>query len=194
MFNFLQTRPSSPSTTLAKSALDGLRKHNSGWGLEHNSFDERGGPVLFGYSCDLPRISRYADTPEKREMKDTLICFDFQTLALERLCAGKVVFQWPGSSAVKEEIFDQHCSTSMSFVFLVINCSGRNREINPRSSRLVFILPQEQDRHMTTPIDAHSRALHRLRAPPLQVLPPRQPSRTSSNSVPAAFDTHVLTA
>ena len=107
MLNFLRTRTSSPSTTLAKSALDGLRKHNSGWGLEHNSFDERGGPVLFGYSCNLPRISRYADTPKKREMKDTLFCFDFQTLALERLCAGNVVFQWPGSSAVEEAIFDQ---------------------------------------------------------------------------------------
>ena len=112
MFNFLQTRPSSQSTTLAKSALDGLlmnglRKHNSGWGLEHNSFDKRGGPVLFGYSCDLSRIGRYSDTPKKREMKDTLICFDFQTLALERLCAGNVVFQWLGSSAVEEAIFDQ---------------------------------------------------------------------------------------
>ena len=107
MLNFPRTQPSSPSTILAKSALDGLRKHNSGWGLEHNFFDKRGGPVLFGYSCDLPRISRYADTPEKREMKDTLICFDFQTLALERFCAGNVVFQWPGFSAVEEAIFDQ---------------------------------------------------------------------------------------
>lgn len=131
---------------------------------------------------------------EKREMKDTLICFDFQTPALERLCAGNVVFQWPGSSAVEEAIFDQHCSTSMSFVFLVINCGGRNREINPRSSRLVFTPPQERDRHMTTPIDTRSRALHRSHEPPLQAFPPRQPSRTSSNSVPVAFDTHVLTA
>lgn len=100
----------------AKSALDGLlmnglRKDNSGWGLEHDAFDKRGDPVLFGYSCDLPRINRYVGALEKRGLTGTLICFDFQMSALKRLCGDRVVFQSLDPDAVEEAIFDQQETT-----------------------------------------------------------------------------------
>ena len=52
-----------------------------------------GTPVLFGYSCDLPRITRFNTSLNLMERPGTLICFDFQADVLRRYCGGRVRFQ-----------------------------------------------------------------------------------------------------
>jgi len=87
--------------------MNGLRPENSGWGLEHDAFDKDGTPVLFGYSCDLPRVKRFAEALDKRGMRGMLICFDFQKAALKQLCGDHVEFQCIDPDAVEEAVFDQ---------------------------------------------------------------------------------------
>ena len=91
--------------------MNGLRRSNSGWGLEHDGFDKDGTPVLFGYSCDLSRIKRFAEALDKRGANGTLICFDFQMEALRKLCGDHVDFQCIDPDAVEEAVFDQQEKT-----------------------------------------------------------------------------------
>ena len=49
--------------------------------------------MLFGYSCDLPRIARFNTSLDLMERPGTLICFDSQREALERYCSDRVKFQ-----------------------------------------------------------------------------------------------------
>ena len=50
-------------------------------------------PVLFAYSCDLPRIVRFNTSLELTGRTGTLICFDFQLDTLRRFCGDRVRFQ-----------------------------------------------------------------------------------------------------
>lgn len=87
--------------------MNGLHRDRSNWGLEHDAFDKDGTPVLFGYTCDLPRIKRFTEALDKRGMRGTLICFDFQMAALKMLCGENIDFQCIDPDAVEEAVFDQ---------------------------------------------------------------------------------------
>lgn len=60
---------------------------------ENDGFDEDGAPVLFGYTCDLPRIHRFHTGLECNHLKGTIVCFDFQKEVFRRVCGPEVSFQ-----------------------------------------------------------------------------------------------------
>jgi hypothetical protein len=63
------------------------------WRIENDAIDQNGEPVLFGYSCDMPRIVRFNTALELQCKSGTLICFDYQREVLERYCGSRVRFQ-----------------------------------------------------------------------------------------------------
>ena len=71
----------------------GLITGNAGRAIEQDAAEQDGTPVLFGYSCDLPRIARFNTSLDLMERPGTLICFDFQADVLRRYCGGRVRFQ-----------------------------------------------------------------------------------------------------
>lgn len=78
-----------------RSALDDILQQNLsqkrvGWPIDHDAVDESGNPVLFGYSCDMPRILRFDTALELQGRTGTLICFDFQEPVLRRICCQRV--------------------------------------------------------------------------------------------------------
>lgn len=71
----------------------GLITGNAGRAIEQDAAERDGTPVLFGYSCDLPRITRFSTSLDLMERPGTLICFDFQAEVLRRYCGSRVRFQ-----------------------------------------------------------------------------------------------------
>ena len=71
----------------------GLIAGNTGKAIEQDAAEQDGTPVLFGYSCDLPRITRFSTSLDLMERPGTLICFDFQADVLRRYCGSWVRFQ-----------------------------------------------------------------------------------------------------
>ena len=59
---------------------------------ENDGFDADGNPVLFGYTCDMPRIHRFHTALSLHEKSGTIICFDFQERVLRRICGERVSF------------------------------------------------------------------------------------------------------
>jgi hypothetical protein len=81
-----------------RSALDSVLSEDlgaaqPGWMIENDGMDDAGDPVLFAYTCDMPRIGRFNTALELQERFGTLICFDFQEEALRRVCGQRVSFQ-----------------------------------------------------------------------------------------------------
>ena len=81
-----------------KAALDAILSENlnanrPGWLIENDAIEEDGSPVLFAYTCDLPRIRRFDTALELQGRMGTLICFDFQEEALRRVCGDRVSLQ-----------------------------------------------------------------------------------------------------
>ena len=70
-----------------------LSKGSTNWLIEHDAIDEHGCPVLFGYTCDMPRIRRFDDALGLHGLTGTLYCFDFQEPALRRVCGSRVALQ-----------------------------------------------------------------------------------------------------
>lgn len=66
---------------------------NEGLPLENDAIDRDGNPVLFGYTCDLPRIKRFDTALRLQNKPGTLICFDFQADALRRCCGKQIRLQ-----------------------------------------------------------------------------------------------------
>ena len=60
--------------------------------VENDAIDENGEPVLFGYDCDMPRVTRFNSALQLHDRKGTLICFDFQADVLRRFCCENVKF------------------------------------------------------------------------------------------------------
>lgn len=58
-------------------------------------------PVLFGYTCDMPRIKRFANGLEIHGLKGTLYCFDFQEEAIRKVCGPNVDIKCMIFGAVK---------------------------------------------------------------------------------------------
>lgn len=81
-----------------KAALDcilseNLDAHRPGWLIENDAIDEDGNPVLFAYTCDMPRIQRFDTALELQGRTGTLICFDFQEETFRRICGQRVTLQ-----------------------------------------------------------------------------------------------------
>lgn len=70
-----------------------LAERRPDWSVENDAFDGQGDPVLFAYLCDMPRIRRFDTALELHGSMGTLICFDFQENALQRVCGPRVRFQ-----------------------------------------------------------------------------------------------------
>ena len=71
----------------------GLVAGNPGRATEQDAAEPDGTPVLFGYSCDLPRITRFNTSLDLMGRPGTLICFDFQADVLRRYCGSWVRLQ-----------------------------------------------------------------------------------------------------
>ncbi len=66
---------------------------DEGLPIENDAIDGSGNAVLFGYTCDLPRIKRFDTALRLQNKAGTLICFDFQAEALRRCCGEQMRFQ-----------------------------------------------------------------------------------------------------
>lgn len=58
-------------------------------------------PVLFGYTCDMPRIKRFTGALKAHGLKGALYCFDFQVEALSQICGKNVDIRCMDFEAVK---------------------------------------------------------------------------------------------
>ena len=59
------------------------------WSVENDAMDGDS-PVLFAYTCDMPRIRRFHAALEKMDWTGTLFCFDFQVDAMRQVCGQHV--------------------------------------------------------------------------------------------------------
>ena len=82
-----------------------LSKGSTNWLIEHDAIDEHGCPVLFGYTCDMPRIRRFDDALGLHGLTGTLYCFDFQEPALRRVCGSRVALQCIDFDAFEGSVF-----------------------------------------------------------------------------------------
>ena len=60
------------------------------WSVENDAMDGDS-PVLFAYTCDMPRIRRFHAALEKMDWTGTLFCFDFQINALKQICGQRAL-------------------------------------------------------------------------------------------------------
>ena len=81
------------SERLEALLLTDLWEKDEGLPVENDAIDGSGRPVLFAYTCDLPRIKRFDTALRLQNNAGTLICFDFQAEALCRCCGEQVRFQ-----------------------------------------------------------------------------------------------------
>ena len=79
--------PSQPGLVVENDAMDG---------------DD---PVLFGYTCDMPRIKRFDNALHIHCKKGTLYCFDFQEDALRELCGPNVSIRVIDFDAYEGSVF-----------------------------------------------------------------------------------------
>lgn len=93
--------------TLNAILLENLSAARSGWPVEHDGFDEDGMPVLFGYTCDMPRIKRFDTALALHEQQGTLVCFDYQQETLRRICGSRVSLQCIDFTAYTENVFQK---------------------------------------------------------------------------------------
>ena len=73
--------------------LTDLADKDEGMPIEHDGIDKKGHPVLFAYTCDLPRIRRFDTALRLQNKAGVLICFDFQKDALCRYCGKQIEFE-----------------------------------------------------------------------------------------------------
>lgn len=91
-----------------KSVLDGilmqgLTEPRSCGLVEHDAIED-GGPALFGYTCDMPRIKRFIGGLDTHGLKGTLYCFDFQEETMRQICGPNVNIRCIDFEAVRQLI------------------------------------------------------------------------------------------
>lgn len=64
-------------------------------------------PVLFGYTCDMPRIKNFDYALHIQHRTGLLYCFDFQESALRELCGPNVEIQCIDFEAYERSVFHQ---------------------------------------------------------------------------------------
>ena len=84
----------------------GLSGPRPDWSVENDAM-EGDSPVLFGFSCDIPRIKRFSTALELQERTGTLYCFDFQEAALRQICGPNVSIQCIDFETYERGVFHQ---------------------------------------------------------------------------------------
>lgn len=92
--------------TLDSILSEGLSPPQPGLVIENDAMDGDS-PVLFGYTCDMPRIKRFDNALRIHGRTGTLYCFDFQEPALRRLCGPNVEIQHIDFEAYERSVFHQ---------------------------------------------------------------------------------------
>jgi hypothetical protein len=72
--------------------MEGLSEAQQYGHVEHDAMD-RECPVLFGYTCDMPRIRRFNIGLRANRLRGILYCFKFQEEALRQICGPNVEIQ-----------------------------------------------------------------------------------------------------
>ena len=81
------------TTELNHILSENLKERDAGLVIENDAIDENGNPVLFAYSFDMPRITRFTSALQIYGKNGVLICFDFQADILRRYCGEQVTIQ-----------------------------------------------------------------------------------------------------
>jgi len=79
---------------------EGLSEARPNWLMPNDAMDGDV-PVLFAYTCDMPRIRCFANGVRVHGRKGLLYCFDFQHAALRKICGPNVEIQCIDFEAVK---------------------------------------------------------------------------------------------
>lgn len=92
-----------------KAALDAvlsedLSEAQPGLVVENDAMDGDE-PVLFAYTCDMPRIKRFDNALHIHNKKGTLYCFDFQEDVLRKLCGPNVSIRVIDFDTYEESVF-----------------------------------------------------------------------------------------
>lgn len=92
-----------------KAILDGILSQGfgpprPGWMIENDAMDGEI-PVLFAYTCDMPRLRRFNAALEKMDRPGTLFCFDFQADAIRQVCGPDVDIQCIDFKAYERSVF-----------------------------------------------------------------------------------------
>lgn len=82
-----------------------LAPRRPGWVVENDAMDGDD-PVLYAYTCDMPRIRRFDTALELHEKAGTLFCFDFQEDAIQQVCGQRVKIQGLDFKKVKALLND----------------------------------------------------------------------------------------
>lgn len=96
-----------------QAILDGilaqdLSAPSPGFVVENDALDGNE-PVLFAYTCDMPRIKRFDNALHIHDMRGTLYCFDFQEEAMREICGPGIKIQGLDFEKVKTLLFDGAC-------------------------------------------------------------------------------------
>lgn len=94
-----------------KAALDsilfqGLDPPRPNWPVVNDAMDGDS-PVLFGYTCDMPRIKKFDYALHIQDRTGTLYCFDFQEDAMRQICGPNVEIQHIDFEAYEGSVFHQ---------------------------------------------------------------------------------------
>lgn len=74
------------------------------WIVENDAMDGES-PVLFAYTCDMPRIKRFDTALELHGKTGTLFCFDFQEKAMRQICGSGVDIQCIDFDVYERSVF-----------------------------------------------------------------------------------------
>lgn len=90
--------------TLDDILLEGLQPPDPGLPMENDALDDDI-PVLFGYTCDMPRLQRFDSALSNRKKAGLVICFDFQEEAYRRYCCPYVQLQCLDLEVCERSVF-----------------------------------------------------------------------------------------
>ena len=91
-------------SSLDEILMENLSESRAGWPIVNDGFDESEAPVLFGYTCDMPRIKHFDTALSLHNQTGTLICFDFQEETMRRICGPRVSLQCIDFNAVERSV------------------------------------------------------------------------------------------
>lgn len=94
-----------------KSVLDGILSQGldpprPNWAVVNDAMDGDT-PVLFAYTCDMPRIRKFDNILHIHGWQGTLYCFDFQEDAMRQICGPNVDIRRIDFDAYERSVFHQ---------------------------------------------------------------------------------------
>lgn len=92
-----------------RAVLDGILSQDLApprvnWLMENDAMSGQD-PVLFAYTCDMPRIRRFNTALERTGRTGTLYCFDFQKDAMRQVCGPTVLIRHIDFEAYERSVF-----------------------------------------------------------------------------------------